>query len=88
MPIYNELTNHVNFWPLLGSSWTSLSSCCLRFRRPMGKYPPHLTQAGKSLSGRSAAAPQGHCRRSKTLFFILVYQKTNPLQTMHGLHLG
>jgi hypothetical protein len=53
------------------------------------KYPPHLTQAGQTRQrqiggGATGALPQ----IADKLFFILVYQKTNPLQTMHGLQFG
>lgn len=50
------------------------------------KYPPDLTQAGtvrqrKFGGGAKGALPEIEDK----LYFILVYQKTNPLQTMQGL---
>ena len=53
------------------------------------KYPPNLTQEGETRQrqvggGATGALPQ----IADKLFFILVYQKTNPLQTMHGLQFG
>src|SRR5215210_7828012 len=49
-------------------------------------YPPQLTTAGLPRQRRSG----GGCKAALAsdaakLLFILVYQKTNPLQTMHGL---
>src|SRR5262245_25303083 len=53
------------------------------------KYPPELTQEGKPRQRQIGGGATGALPKSEDkLFFILVYQKTNPLQTMHGLHFG
>jgi hypothetical protein len=51
-----------------------------------GLYPPDKTFDGQGCQrqgggGANGALPQ----REDKLFFLLVYQKTHPLQTMHGL---
>jgi hypothetical protein len=53
------------------------------------KFPPDLTQAGKTRQRQIGGGATGALPHLEDkLFFILVYQKTNPLQTMHGLHFG
>jgi hypothetical protein len=53
------------------------------------KYPPHLTQEGQTRQRQIGGGATGALPKIEDkLFFILVYQKTNPLQTMHGLHFG
>jgi len=53
------------------------------------KYPPTLTQEGKTRQRQSGGGATGALPQiDDTLFFILVSPKTNPLQTMHGLHFG
>lgn len=52
-------------------------------------YPPHLTVEGKARQRRAGGGAKGGLRRMEDkLLFILVYQKTNPLQTMHALQFG
>ena len=50
------------------------------------RYPYELTRAGKPRQRRAGGGAKGvlHSMEDK-LLFILVYQKTNPLQTMHAL---
>lgn len=49
-------------------------------------YPPHLTVEGKARRRSvGGGAKGGLARMEDKLLFILVYQKTNPLQTLHGL---
>jgi hypothetical protein len=52
-------------------------------------YPTDKTAAGKPRKRRSGGGSKGtlHTLEDK-LLFILVYQKTYPLQTMQGLHVG
>ena len=51
------------------------------------KYPPDRTLEGQARQRRAGAGAKGKLPRwTDKLLFILVYQKTNPLQTMHGLH--
>jgi hypothetical protein len=50
------------------------------------KYPPEHTLAGQTRQRRRGAGAKGKLpSAADKLLFILVYQKTNPLQTMHGL---
>ena len=49
-------------------------------------YPPDKTWEGKVRQRQSGGGAKGGLpQMADNLFFILVYQKTNPLQTMHGL---
>ena len=91
MLIYNELKNKPReFLAATGLKLDEFEQLLPAFQTAYGKkYPPHLTQAGKTRQrqiggGATGALPQSEDK----LFFILVYQKTNPLQTMHGLHFG
>src|SRR5499426_1564012 len=53
------------------------------------KYPPDLTQEGTPRQRQFGGGATGALPAIEDkLFFILVYQKTNPLQTMHGLQFG
>ena len=50
------------------------------------KSPPDRTLDGKARQRRAGAGAKGKLLTlADKLLFILVYQKTNPLQTMHGL---
>jgi hypothetical protein len=52
-------------------------------------YPPHLTVEGQARRRRAGGGVTGGlARREDRLLFILVYQKTNPLQTLQGLQFG
>ena len=49
-------------------------------------YPPDKTWEGKVRQRQSGGGAKGGLpQMADKLFFILVYQKSNPLQTMHGL---
>ena len=49
-------------------------------------YPPDKTWAGKVRQRQSGGGAKGILSQMEDkLLFILVYQKTNPLQTIHGL---
>jgi len=51
--------------------------------------PPDKTKAGKPRQRRVGAGPKGVMQAGEDkLLFILVYEKTYPLQTMHGLQFG
>jgi len=91
MLIYNELKNKPReFLAATGLKLDEFEQLLPAFQTAYRKkYPPHLTQAGKTRQrqiggGATGALPQIEDK----LFFILIYQKTNPLQTMHGLHFG
>jgi hypothetical protein len=50
------------------------------------RYPYELTRAGKPRQRRPGGGAKGVLQRFEDkLLFILVYQKTHPLQTMHAL---
>ena len=50
------------------------------------RYPPDKTWEGKVRQRQGGGGAQGVLPQMEDkLLFILVYQKTNPLQTMHGL---
>ncbi len=50
------------------------------------RYPPDKTWEGKGRQRQGGGGAKGVLpHREDKLFFLLVYQKTNPLQTMHGL---
>src|SRR5215831_469772 len=52
-------------------------------------YPLDKTWQGKVRQRKLGGGATGALPKiDDKLFFILVYQKTNPLQTMHGLHFG
>lgn len=52
-------------------------------------YPSNLTLEGKARERRVGAGVKAVLSNFEDkLLFILVYQKTNPLQTMHGLQFG
>jgi hypothetical protein len=49
-------------------------------------YPPQHTRTGHARQRQAGAGAKGKLPSfADKLLFILVYQKTNPLQTMHGL---
>lgn len=53
------------------------------------QYPSTLTVQGKARQrGLGAGVKSKLAALADQLFFILVYQKTNPLQTLHGLQFG
>ncbi|HEY5865479.1 MAG TPA: transposase family protein [Candidatus Tectomicrobia bacterium] len=91
MLIYNELKNKPReFLAATGLKVDECAQLLPAFQTAYEqKYPPHLTQEGETRQrqvggGATGALPQ----IADKLFFILVYQKTNPLQTMHGLQFG
>ena len=50
------------------------------------RYPPDKTWEGKERQRQSGGGAKGTLPQMEDkLLFILVYQKTHPLQTMHGL---
>jgi hypothetical protein len=54
-----------------------------------GLYPADHTAEGKTRQRQPGGGTKGTLRRVEDkLLFILVYQKTYPLQTMHGLQFG
>src|SRR5215813_5502498 len=51
------------------------------------RYPSELTRTGKPCQRRTGGGAKGVLWRFEDkLLFVLVYQKTNPLQTMHAWH--
>src|SRR5262247_626615 len=91
MLIYNELKNKPReFLAATGLKLDEFEQLLPAFQTAYEqKYPPNLTQAGKTRQRQSGGGATGALPKSEDkFFFILVYQKTNPLQTMHGLHFG
>jgi Helix-turn-helix of DDE superfamily endonuclease/DDE superfamily endonuclease len=91
MLIYNELkTKPREFLASTGLKRDEFEQLLPAFRAAYEqKYPPHLTQEGTPRQRQCGGGAKGTLPEIEDkLFFILVYQKTNPLQTMHGLHFG
>ena len=91
MLIYNELKNKPReFLTATGLKLNEFEKLLPAFQTAYEKkYPPELTQAGKPRQRQIGGGAIGALPKSEDkLFFILVSQKTSPLQTMHGLHLG
>ena len=91
MLIYNELKNKPReFLAATGLKLDEFEKLSPAFQTAYEqKYPPNLTQEGKTRQRQIGGGATGALPKSEDkLFFILVYQKTNPLQTMHGLHFG
>ena len=91
MLIYNELKNKSReFLTATGLKLDEFEKLLPAFQTAYEqKYPPHLTQAGKTRQRQIGGGATGALPKSDDkLFFILVYQKTTPLQTMHGLQFG
>jgi Helix-turn-helix of DDE superfamily endonuclease/DDE superfamily endonuclease len=91
MLIYNELKNKPReFLAATGLKLDEFEKLSPAFQTAYEqKYPPPLTQAGKTRQRQLGGGATGALPKIEDkLFFILVYQKTNPLQTMHGLHFG
>jgi hypothetical protein len=62
--------------PIYGTSYTQ-------------QYPAQLTAQGKVRQRQPGGGSKGTLRQDEDrLLFALVYLKTNPLQTMHGLQFG
>ena len=52
-------------------------------------YPSHQTREGKPRHRRAGGGRAGALKKSQDkLLFVLIYHKTNPLQTMHALQFG
>src|SRR5262245_32513837 len=91
MLIYNELKNKPReFLAATGLKVAEFEQLLPAFQTAYEKkYPPHLTQEGKIRQRQSGGGATGALPKlDDKLFFILVYQKTNSLQTMHGLQFG
>ena len=91
MLIYNELKNKPReFLAATGLKLDEFEKLLPAFQTAYEqKYPPNLTQEGKTRQRQIGGGATGALPKSADkLFFILVYQKTNPLQTMHGLQFG
>src|SRR5256712_12219688 len=88
MLIYNELKNKPReFLAATGLKLDEFEKLLPAFQTAYKKkYPPDLTQEGKTRQRQIGGGATGALPKIEDkLFFILVYQKTNPLQTMHGL---
>src|SRR5215510_6355513 len=91
MLIYNELKNKPReFLAATGLKVDEFEQLVPVFQTAYEQtYPPHLTQAGHTRQRQIGGGATGALPKiDDKLFFILVYPKTNPLQTMHGWQFG
>jgi DDE superfamily endonuclease len=91
MLIYNELKNKPRAF--LAATGLKLDECeklLPAFQTAYEHtYPPDLTQEGKPRQRQIGGGATGALPKSEAkLFFLLVSQKTNPLQTLHGWPFG
>lgn len=85
---YNTLHNKPReFLAATGVTLAEFEKLLLAFQAAYDKkYPPDRTLDGQARQRRVGAGAKGKLPSwTDKLLFILVYQKTNPLQTMHGL---
>jgi Helix-turn-helix of DDE superfamily endonuclease/DDE superfamily endonuclease len=88
---YNNLKDKAReFLAATGHTPEEFEQLLLGFRTAYEKTcPPELTQAAKPRQRQVGGGAKGALPfMEDKLLFILVYQKTNPLQTMHGLQFG
>jgi hypothetical protein len=85
---YNELKNKAReFLVATGLKQEEFEKLLPAFRAAYEeKYPRDLTQEGKARQRRAGGGAKGILPSFEDkLLFILIYHKTHPLQTMHGL---
>src|SRR5215470_2497278 len=85
---YNKLqTRPREFLAATGLTRAEFEKLLLAFQTAYDQmYPPDRTLDGQVRQRRAGAGAKGKLPSlADKLLFILVYQKTNPLQTMHGL---
>lgn len=85
---YNELKNKPReLLAATGLAPEEFEELLPAFRAAYEKnYPPDLTQEAKTRQRQFGGGAKGALPKIEDkLLFILVYQKTNPLQTLHGL---
>jgi hypothetical protein len=85
---YNNLKDNVReFLAATGLTTAEFEQLLPTFQATYEKtYPPELTQAAKPRQRQVGGGAKGALPLMENkLLFLLVYQKTNPLQTMHGL---
>ena len=88
---YNELkTKSREFLASTGLKRDEFEQLLPAFRAAYEKkYPPERTQEGTPRQRQFGGGAKGALPEIEDkLFFILVYHKTHPLQTMQGLHFG
>jgi hypothetical protein len=90
MLIYNKLKDRPrNFLAATGVTLEECATLLPAFQDAYAKrYPPELPRADKPRQRHAGSAKGTLQSCADTLVGILVYQKTNPLQTMRGLHCG
>jgi hypothetical protein len=87
MLIYNELKNRPReFLAATGLKVDEFEKVLPAFQTASEhQYPPHLTQAGQTRQRQiGGGAPGALPKIDDKRCFILISQKTTPLQTMHG----
>ena len=72
-------TDRESFWQRPDSRTTSLRVCCPPLLQPI-LYCIRQTRPGQATCAKGILS-----QMADKLLFILIYQKTNPLQTLHGL---
>jgi hypothetical protein len=88
---YNKLRDRPrDFLAATGLTLDELQQLLPAFQRAYERrYPSALTRAGTPRQRRTGGGAKGVLQRFEDkLLFILIYQKTNPLQTMHALQFG
>lgn len=91
MLIYNKLKDRPrDFLAATGVTLEEFAKLLPAFEAAYAqRYPPELTRDGTPRQRRAGGGAKGMLPScAEKLLFILVYQKTNPLQTMQGLHFG
>jgi len=85
---YNKLKERPrDFFAATGLTLDEFQQLLLAFQGAYAqRYPYELTRTGTPRQRRTGGGAKGVLQRFEDkLLFILVYQKTNPLQTMHAL---
>ncbi len=91
MLIYNKLKDRPrDFLAATGVALEEFAKLLPAFQAAYTQqYPPELTRDGKPRQRRTGGGAKGMLQSlADKLLFILVYKKTNPLQTIQGLHFG
>jgi Helix-turn-helix of DDE superfamily endonuclease/DDE superfamily endonuclease len=90
MLTYNELKKNAKaFLSATGQTVEEFECLLPEFSQCYRQQTSQLTVAGKARQRQTGGGSKGTLVPiADKLLFILVYQKTYPLQTMHGLHFG
>jgi hypothetical protein len=88
--LITAVEGHYQFLAATGLTLTEFEKLLPAFQAAYDKkYPPERTLDGQARQRRIGAGVKGKLpSAADKLLFILVYQKTHPLQPMHGLQFG